>query len=136
MALMLNLEIESCVTLHAVREALMQASAVLTEEDQSPLMAFWERSGVSVFVRTNLDYTQVLAEGLDTEAAWQVGVRLVFSYSIADYDAGNQDVKIFLEALCHHTHAFFVLSFQGEEVYAVRDENGLRYYSVFAQSLL
>ncbi len=133
MALMLNLEIESGVTLHALREALIQVGAVLAEEDQLPLMAFWERSGVSVFVRTNLGCTQVLAEGLETEATWQVGVRLVFAYSIAAYDAGNQDVKIFLEALCHHTHAFFVLSFQSEEVYAVRDENGLRYCSVFSR---
>jgi len=71
----------------------------------------------------------VIAEGVPFPMTWKVGMRAVFNFCMAEYDQCNSDMYQFLLEVVNESEANFVLSFQFENVYAIRDSDGLQLLS-------
>ncbi|WP_295748182.1 hypothetical protein [Undibacterium sp.] len=84
--------------------------------------AFWVESGRR---------SCVIAEGFSEPLNWTVGTRIRFNYVAANFDYCSSELHQFIERLAQISQAYFVLSFQYENVYVVRDENGLRFFGKF-----
>jgi hypothetical protein len=69
--------------------------------------------------------SKVIAEGAGEENRWVINTRIKFRYSNANFDLCSADMKEFIEKLANRTAANFLLSFQFEKVYVVRDHTGL-----------
>ncbi|MFV3404170.1 hypothetical protein ACNFIC_09450 [Pseudomonas sp. NY15463] len=68
---------------------------------------------------------QVVTEGVSV--SWAVGVRGAFHCPVDSLAQGSSDIKRFLTDLSEKNQCYFIFSFQYESVYAVRDEDGLRF---------
>lgn len=86
---------------------------------------WFEQSGLSLFIGDNRGTSSVGAEGL--ALTWQVGARCVAAMRPSSYDACWYELERFVRSLAEHFSQRFVLSFEYSSIYAVRDENGLRF---------
>lgn|GEM_PF-4922152 len=56
---------------------------------------------------------------------------MYISYNMDEFDRSRMDVKTFIEALALESNAFFILSFQFEKTYAIKDSMGFRVLEQF-----
>lgn len=68
---------------------------------------------------------QLISEGGEA-LGWNVSTRIKFRYLNDNFDQCNADLKSFIVELAGDTAAHFLLSFQFETIYAIRDDGGLR----------
>lgn len=68
---------------------------------------------------------EVIAGNAKRECNWIVGIRVRFRYVNETYEACVADLKAFVLRLASLATARFVLSFQFETIYAIRDGEGL-----------
>ena len=127
-------------------EMFVEAENVLTPDELKRILSFVgvdkfveEEYGFSgKFPRSNMIFdvfqegkttlgTQVIAENAASECSWIVGIRIKFRYVNETYEACAADLKTFVLGLANSTTARFVLSFQFETIYAIRDGVGLRF---------
>jgi hypothetical protein len=127
MSLILSLEVEN-LTRECLLDAALASGAAAATDDSSGQVAEFPVSGLEVLVRSSSGSDQVLTEGLDEPATWRVGMRVSLRYALDRYDECNRDVRRLLENLATRSSSSFVLSFQNESAYAVRDEGGLRFF--------
>lgn len=71
------------------------------------------------------DQREIRAEGMG-DSGWLVGCRLVFVYVVPHLVECGSQLSHFLQLISDVSKANWVLSFQYESIYAVRDENGFR----------
>jgi hypothetical protein len=83
---------------------------------------YWVEVGIS---------SCVLTEGMSDKLPWEIGARMTFRYDTTKYDACSADLRRFIEQLEKLTPSYFVVSFQYENVYAIRDKSGLRVLEKF-----
>jgi hypothetical protein len=69
--------------------------------------------------------SKVIAEGAGEEIRWVINTRIKFRYTNANFDQCSAALKAFVEKLANRTDANFLLSFQFEKVYVIRDHTGL-----------
>lgn len=67
---------------------------------------------------------------------WKCKFRMIFRCFIENFDDCEVETLEFARRLTSEIPAFFVLSFQYENVYAVRDEKGYREISDTAATML
>lgn len=84
--------------------------------------SFWTESGLQ---------SKVLAEGCPAPTTWEVGTRIRFKYVMVKYDDCSAELHQFVEKLAQISKAYFLLSFQYENVYAIRGERGLELLGQF-----
>lgn len=67
----------------------------------------------------------VIAEG-PVKLNWNISSRMIFHYVNGEFESCSRDLHKFLHIIRDITSANFVLSFQYEGFYAIRDEAGLK----------
>ncbi len=77
------------------------------------------------YARSADDQKEIRAEGM-RDSDWSVGCRLIFVYVIPHLVECESQLSHFLQVISDVSKANWVLSFQYESIYAVRDENGFR----------
>jgi hypothetical protein len=71
--------------------------------------------------------SEIVTEGLPQPKDWLVGMRVSFQYRSAGYDSAMRAVRSFVENMASRAQAEFILSFQYDSVYAIRDSSGLHF---------
>lgn len=74
---------------------------------------------------------EVIAEECAGQILWTINTRIKFTYVNANFDRCGADLKKFITGLANGSAANFVLSFQFEKIYAIRDNLGLRFLRDF-----
>lgn len=130
MALIFNIEADGRLSRDEMKNAISACDVSIVAETDSDLrgnfrgsnMFFLFRDGKESFPR------EVLAESVPFPLSWAVGCELTLEAVTKNYDKCCDEIFCLLLALENSTRANFVLSFQYEDVYAIRSEEGLRIY--------
>lgn len=123
MTITMSVEIEEGISFDAISAVISKLAGGYTIE-QEYLTGNFDCSNCYFAFRRVFPH-DVAAEGV--EASWKVSVRGAFHAPIRSLSESSKDIQDFLVGLSIETELRFVLSFQYESVYAVRDEQGLRF---------
>ncbi len=134
MALEMMLEIERGIQPDNIR-AILLASGV--EGDEFPVsFPISQMQFYCDFADEAADFcSRVICEEVQDIAHWDVGGRILFRYRSNEYDLCTQQIRDFVVKLAASSKASFVLSFQYETMYAMRDPAGLRFASHFVPGI-
>ena len=124
MSITMSLEIESGATLDEIAEALTSIGERY-DVDAVKLDFTFKNSGCNFSIRRLSCPEGVVAEGANLN--WRVGLRGAFNCRVSNMEDSWNDIKIFLRELYWTTRYYFVLSFQYESVYVVRNREGLSF---------
>ncbi|MHA4966665.1 hypothetical protein ACX0KY_08805 [Pseudomonas extremorientalis] len=124
MTITMSVEIEEGISFDAISAVISKLAGGYTIE-QEYLTGNFDCSNCYFAFRRVFPHDDVAAEGV--EASWKVSVRGAFHAPIRSLSESSKDIQDFLVGLSIETELRFVLSFQYESVYAVRDEQGLRF---------
>lgn len=122
MSLSMFLELEYGATIAGVREVLRGFPVEF--RDHTEVSGVFLNSYCHFVVKEVEGVRGVVAEGV--HADWNVGIVAGFHYRAENIDASWLDVVDFMIKYSEVTDLRFVLSFHYENVYAVRDDRGLR----------
>lgn len=124
MTISMSLEVEEGSSFDKVSLALSKMGAKYSIDEKN-LTGNFKCSNCYFVFRYIVPHDAVVAEGM--EISWKVGVRGAFHSPINALSESWKDIKIFLAEFSMGTNLRFLLSFQYESIYAVRDEHGLRF---------
>jgi hypothetical protein len=128
MSLEMTLEADVHLNRSDIDDALETMDASRIElGDRSP-WAYFPNSGMNLYLHERMPPRPPRDDAKDI-ADWPVGLDLTFRYFTPKFDECQKDLKLFVEHLAKISDAFFVVAFQREEIYAIRDEAGLRFFS-------
>lgn len=122
MGLMMVLEIESGATMEDVAQTLWDLGACVKG---TPVIG----GGLLLGSKCGFGLTlhryplRVLAKGMRVK--WTVGLTMTFHFRASNKMSSMEEIYPFIELFAEQHRHRFVLSFQYERVYAVRDERGL-----------
>lgn len=130
MSITLNLEADERLSREVAKAVLLGCGLDWISEDESGLKGNFSESNMYFSLRDNAESfpCEVLAEDVPYPLKWKVGSRLSLNVVLEHYTKCCNQVVGLLFALEKNTPANFVLSFQYEEVYAVRDAGGVTIY--------
>lgn len=123
MAIMMSLEVEEGVSFDELYLVLFGMGDCSI--DAKHLVGNFRNSNCYFVFRYVFPSDEVATDGVSV--GWKVGVRGAFHCSIEMLAECSEDIKIFLEGFSKETDFKFVLSFQYESVYALRDEFGVSF---------
>jgi hypothetical protein len=126
MSLELKLELECGITVEELMKLLREVGAEIRPELGQLGLQFVE-SGMACYISESGAHRRVAADGME-DVDWEVCWRLTLRYSSNKFEEVMRDVKKTLYKLRDNTDGSFVLSFQFENIVAIRDENGLRLF--------
>ncbi|MGK5060285.1 hypothetical protein ACQ4WY_25445 [Janthinobacterium sp. LB2P49] len=69
----------------------------------------------------------VVAENLPCPIGWSVGIKVIFRFSNLNYEMCNRDMTCLVKYLAGNSSARFVVSFQYENIYVIRDDKDLKF---------
>ncbi|WP_157835195.1 hypothetical protein [Xanthomonas sp. SHU 199] len=118
----MNLEIEEKASQDCVLRALNGIRASY-DIDNGKIFGNFEESKTYFVFSTSVGGSDVMAEGFN--GSWKVGVSAVFHCSNDDLEHSWEEIKGYMASLMKECNCRFVLSFQYEKIYAVRDEGGI-----------
>lgn len=126
MSIEMTFEIDGQLTSNLAQQILQINGFLEYDQLEDGFSVFHPTCGLNVYFLEKTEPCSVLAEGLITPS-WKCKSRMIFRYS----DGDNYDACEFVTMSCSRTlaaqsSAFFVLSFQYESVYAIRDDKGYR----------
>jgi len=84
-------------------------------------------SGMAVHAERYDGSKDLFVEDVDSPDHWKLGSQVTFFYRFGMSDLCDKEIADFLKVLSSASPAYFVLSFQNENVYAIRDSGGLRF---------
>lgn len=122
MTITMNLEVEAGVSFEVIASVLSIMGAEHAIEG-GYLTGNFKNSGVYFVFRCFSTPEDVAAEGLDVD--WKVGMSGAFHCPIRYLLESSEDIKYFLANLSIETAFKFVLSFQYESLYVIRNEFGV-----------
>lgn len=126
MAIELMLEIDTRFSIEDIRSALASFPGSDIVEETVGLTGPVSADGPYIFVHREAVPKASLSNGYSAD--WLVAGRIVFRVFTSHYAANLSAVKRFVQLLADLSPAFFVLSFQYDALYAVRDESGLHFF--------
>ncbi|MEE4815645.1 hypothetical protein V2K27_22685 [Pseudomonas alliivorans] len=124
MTITMSLEVEEGTSFDKVSLVLSKMGADYSV-DGKYLTGNFNCSNCYFVFRYIAPHDAVAAEGV--EVGWKVGVRGAFHSPIKSLSESWNEIKIFLTEFSIGTNLRFVLSFQYESVYAIRDEYGVKF---------
>lgn len=124
MTITMSLEIESGISMNDVAWVLSEVGAELCA-DSDGVSGNFDASNTYFVFRECRELGEVVTEGVNVN--WAVGVRGAFHCPVDSLAESADDIKRFLNVLAEKKICRFILSFQYESVYAIRDEGGLRF---------
>lgn len=126
MTVTMSLEIESGIAINEIALMLSEFGAELcADSDSDSVSGNFEISNAYFVFHQCGGLDEIVAEGVDVN--WVVGVRGAFHCPINSLAASADEIKSFLSFLSEKKPCRFILSFQYESIYAIRDEDGLRF---------
>lgn len=125
MGIEMMLEIDGQLTARRALEVLQANGFAEYEQLASGFCVFHVETGLNVYFQEKKEPVSVLAEGL-IPPTWMCKYRMTFRYSKVNHEASGDQTMKFVRSFASQSSAYFVLSFQYENVYAVRDEKGYR----------
>ena len=135
MSATLNLEIDPRLEFEDLKKCFEIAGIINISSDDSVIDAEFFASKMSVSARRCDDLPDLLLENFESPDRWRVGSRVIFYYQIATPELCNKEIATFLAQLFSASAAYFVLSFQYESAYALRDRDGLKFMEGFGVDL-
>ncbi|WP_046237793.1 hypothetical protein [Pseudomonas syringae pv. coryli] len=124
MTITMNLEIEQGISFDDICRTLSSMNTDYQIEEKHLTGNFISSNAYFVF-RHIVPYEEIVAENVIAD--WKVGMRGAFHSPIDTLSESSEDIKTFLSELVKQTQFKFILSFQFEEVYALRDNSGIRF---------
>ncbi|NRR34296.1 hypothetical protein HSX11_29420 [Oxalobacteraceae bacterium] len=125
MGIEMTFEIDGQLSSKRVLEILKANGFVEYEQLDSGFCAFHAESRLDAYFYMKEEPEAVLAEGL-IPPKWKCTFRMTFRFSKDNYQASEFETMKFSRALASQSPAYFALSFQYENVFAIRDERGYR----------
>ncbi len=122
MTITMNLEIEVGISFEEIASVLSVMGAEYAIES-GYLTGNFKYSGVYFVFRCFSTPEDVAAEGVNVD--WKAGMSGAFHCPIKYLLESSEDIKSFLTKLSIETDFKFVLSFQYESLYVIRDEFGI-----------
>lgn len=123
MSLTMWIEIETGASMRGVSDTLM-AMDIQMEPVEGAASGFFNRSHCQFLFRYDSSPEEVLGDPLQVD--WCVGVRGSFHCRADNLNESLADIMEFVRSYAASQPFNFVLSFQLETLYAVRDKSGLR----------
>lgn len=116
------LEVEEGASLEEMISVILVMEEEYKIEDERLIGCFDNSNSYFVF-RQLASAEQIVAEGVGFD--WAIGVRGAFHCPVSKLSEASIDLENFVTILSGVTDFRFVLSFQYETIYAIRDELGL-----------
>lgn len=130
MSIMMTLEADQQLLRAEVLAALAMCNVSEIVEDKDTVTGNFPKSNM-YFVFSDVNEDTSIATDDASDMQWKVGSRMVFHYVTSTFDECSSGLHQFLLKLTELSKAHFILSFQYETLYAVRDENGLQIFNKF-----
>jgi hypothetical protein len=127
---MMVLEAESGLRRMEILAALASCNVSEVVEDKKSLTGNFPRSNMYFVLDEFGESSSIAAEGA-SDLTWSVASTMTFYYVTANFDECSLELHKFLRALTESSKACFVLSFQYERLYALRDQKGLHIFEKF-----
>lgn len=124
MTITMSLEIETGTSINEISWVLSEVGAEHCV-DSDGLSGNFDVSNTYFVFRECHGLDEIVTEGVSV--SWAVGIRGAFHCQVDSLAESSDDIKRFLTALSEKKSCRFILSFQYESVYAIRDEGGLRF---------
>lgn len=125
MSIEITLEAETQLTRDNVKTALKTCGVADIIEKDASFTASFPDSKMSVLYRDHLGDSDVLTDNME-EKHWVIGSRMTFRYVVSNYEQCELEMLKFVKKLAELSEAFFVVAFQYERVWAIRDQDGLK----------
>jgi hypothetical protein len=126
MAIEMKLEIDGRMTREQAELAFLTSGFDACEaESDGALSTFHPKAGLSAWLTRKEDPSPPLAEGM-LAPPWLCRWLITFRYATDSFDASHLATMRFASELARISSAHFVLSFQYEGVYGLRDRRGFR----------
>ena len=122
MSLVMVLEIESGVRLDDVAATLVSLEATI---DRNPFIRGGLLPGSKCAFGLKVHPLPVPVRAQDVQVDWEAGVSMTFHFRAATMQECLRDIYALIELFATQHRHRFVLSFQYERIYAIRDESGL-----------
>lgn len=123
MSLTMWIEIQAGASLDGISSVLTAMGTQMDAVDNG-VSGFVDRSHCQFLFRYDSSPEEVLLESMEVD--WRVGVRGSFHYRADNLHESWRDIVEFARSYAASQPFKFVVSFQLETLYAVRDEHGLR----------
>jgi len=118
------IEIETGASIQSVSSTLAAMDTQMETID-GDVSGFFNRSHCQFMFRYDASPEEVLVDVVEVD--WRVGVRGSFHYRADSLHESWEDISEFVRCYAASYPFKFILSFQFETLYAVRDEHGLRF---------
>lgn len=124
MTVSMSLEVEVGVSIRDICSVFLDFGAEVCSDDEVLTGCLGLFNTYFVF-RESGEVDEVVAEGANV--SWLVGIRGVFHCPIGTLGDSYDEIKVFLRFLSGRISSNFLLSFQYEDIYVVRDEGGIKF---------
>lgn len=133
MSISLDLEIESKIDMHDILFVLREMKFEYILRGKNEIRGNFPISNIfAVFHRiSNTNEMKPRTEGANFARDWGIGVRANFYYVMSRYAECSADMHDFLLKLNDRSDACFIFSFEREKIYAVKDNQGIRFLNEF-----
>ncbi|MCD9120885.1 hypothetical protein [Cupriavidus sp. UGS-1] len=127
MSLAMNIELSTDCRFADVLGCLEPLDPTYIDNEDDRVHATISNGLVSILAYVENPPSEVVTEGLPQQKDWLVGMRVSFQYRSAGYESAMRAARSFVEHMAARTQAEFILSFQYDSVYAIRDSAGLHF---------
>ena len=133
MSISLDMEIESNIDIDDILLILYEMNFEFIINNKDEIRGNFPKSNIfAVFKRvSSINEMKPKTEGADFAKNWLIGVRANFYYVMSKYDESSADMHDFLRKLNNKSDAYFIFSFEREKIYAIKDNNGMRFLKDF-----
>ncbi|MDX8124012.1 hypothetical protein OPV09_11795 [Janthinobacterium sp. TB1-E2] len=138
MAIEFSLEADAQLEQGVLTDVLTRCGAQDVEPSDRGFNGWFPESGLSFYVRIrsieqgmgSASPDCVLAEFLPSPQDWRVEYRINFRYNSDEYNACSSTLREVVACLVESSPCKFVVSFQSEQVYCLRNQRGLEIFKV------
>ena len=125
MAIEMELEVDERLLPEQAAQILRTCGFAEFEDDTRGFIAFHPETKLNAYYRIDMHARKVLAEGM-VPPVWKRHCCVTFRYTKGNLEACHAVTMGCARMLSVENPAYFVLSFQFEGVYAIRDASGFR----------
>lgn len=138
MAIEFSLEADAQLGQGVLTDVLTRCGAQEFQRTDRGFNGWFPESGLNFYVRIrsvehgtgSVGPEAVLAEFLPSPQDWLVEYRINFRYNSGEYDACRSTLREVVACLVESSPCKFVVSFQYEDVYCLRNQGGLEIFKV------
>ena len=127
MSIEMSLELSDGLSIEDIKAILFSCGATLVEEDTDKSLVFFSDSKMNAWIDPSGMNTSVRAMGISS-TNWSVKYRILFRLFGNKYDECKRDFDCTIRKIAKNGNVYFIAAYQFEDIYAIRDEGGLRFF--------